>query len=78
MRAQQEPASLLHLVQGRVSDAFDRTVRWPDADVRIRGRFDARVLATVVMATMVVRANRLVWRSLYRLSETKYRLEGQR
>jgi ABC-type lipoprotein export system ATPase subunit len=32
--------------------------------------------AIVVMATMVVCTNRLVWRPLYRLSETKYRLEG--
>ena len=38
------------------------------------GRFDALLLATVVMATMVVCTNRLVWRPLYRLSETKYRL----
>jgi len=46
MRAQQDPASLLRLVQGRVSDSLDRlprylctltidrTVQWPDADVR--------------------------------------------
>ena len=38
------------------------------------GHFDALLLATVVMATMVVCTNRLVWRPLYRLSETKYRL----
>ena len=42
------------------------------------GRFDALLLATVVMATMVVCTNRLVWRPLYRLSETKYRLESWR
>jgi NitT/TauT family transport system permease protein len=40
------------------------------------GRFDALLLATVVMATMVVCTNRLVWRPLYRLAETKYRLES--
>src|ERR1700684_1928732 len=46
MRAQQDPASLLRLVQARVSDSLDRlprymctliidrTVQWPDADVR--------------------------------------------
>jgi NitT/TauT family transport system permease protein len=28
------------------------------------------------MATLVVCTNRLVWRPLYRLAETKYRLEG--
>jgi NitT/TauT family transport system permease protein len=40
------------------------------------GRFDALLLATIVMATMVVCTNRLVWRPLYRLAETKYRLEN--
>jgi NitT/TauT family transport system permease protein len=40
------------------------------------GRFDVLLLATVVMATMVVCTNRLVWRPLYRLAETKYRLEA--
>jgi NitT/TauT family transport system permease protein len=33
-------------------------------------------MATIVMATLVVCTNRLVWRPLYRLAETKYRLEG--
>jgi NitT/TauT family transport system permease protein len=40
------------------------------------GRFDALLLATIVMATLVVCTNRLVWRPLYRLAETKYRLES--
>ena len=40
------------------------------------GRFDVLLLATIVMATMVVCTNRLVWRPLYRLAETKYRLES--
>ncbi len=40
------------------------------------GHFDTLLLATVVMATMVVCTNRLVWRPLYRLSETKYRLSS--
>jgi NitT/TauT family transport system permease protein len=31
--------------------------------------------ATVVMATMVVTSNRLVWRRLYRLAERRYKLE---
>jgi NitT/TauT family transport system permease protein len=39
------------------------------------GRFDTLLLATVVMAALVVSVNRLVWRPLYRLAETKYRLE---
>jgi NitT/TauT family transport system permease protein len=33
------------------------------------------LLSTVVMATLVVSVNRLVWRPLYRLAETRYRLE---
>jgi NitT/TauT family transport system permease protein len=40
------------------------------------GNFPVLLLATIVMALMVVTINRLVWRPLYRLAETKYRLEG--
>lgn len=40
------------------------------------GRFDLLLLSTVVMAAMVVCINRLVWRPLYRLAETRYRLDG--
>jgi NitT/TauT family transport system permease protein len=40
------------------------------------GRFDTLLMATIIMATLVVCTNRLVWRPLYRLAETKYRLEG--
>ena len=32
--------------------------------------------ATLIMATMVVSINRLVWRKLYRLAETRYKLGG--
>ncbi len=39
------------------------------------GSFGALLLATIVMATLVVCMNRLVWRRLYRLAETKYRLD---
>jgi NitT/TauT family transport system permease protein len=39
------------------------------------GSFGALLLATIVMATLVVCMNRLVWRPLYRLAETKYRLD---
>jgi NitT/TauT family transport system permease protein len=34
------------------------------------------LLSTVVMAALVVCVNRLVWRPMYRLAETKYRLEA--
>jgi NitT/TauT family transport system permease protein len=40
------------------------------------GDFSTLLLATIIMALMVVTINRLVWRRLYKLSETKYRLEG--
>lgn len=40
------------------------------------GRFSILLLATVLMATMVVTMNRLVWRRLYRLAETRFKLEG--
>jgi NitT/TauT family transport system permease protein len=39
------------------------------------GRFDQLLLSTIVMAALVVSVNRLVWRPLYRLAETRYRLE---
>ena len=42
----------------------------------VSGQFQILLLATMMMATMVVTVNRLVWRPLYRLSETRYRLEG--
>ena len=39
-----------------------------------RGAFAVLLLATIAMALMVVTINRLVWRPLFRLAETKYRL----
>jgi NitT/TauT family transport system permease protein len=39
-----------------------------------KGLFHLLLLATIVMALMVVTVNRLVWRPLYRLAETKYKL----
>jgi NitT/TauT family transport system permease protein len=40
------------------------------------GQFQILLLATIVMAMMVVTINRLVWRPLYRLAETRYKLGG--
>lgn len=40
------------------------------------GNFDLLLVATVVMAAMVVTTNRLVWRRLYRLAETRFKLEA--
>jgi NitT/TauT family transport system permease protein len=40
------------------------------------GRFPILLLATIMISLMVVTMNRLVWRRLYRLAETHYKLEG--
>ena len=40
------------------------------------GHFSILLLATIIMALMVVTINRMVWRPLYKLAETKYRIEG--
>jgi NitT/TauT family transport system permease protein len=39
------------------------------------GKFDLLLAATIVMAAMVVTINRLIWRRLYRLAETRYKLD---
>jgi NitT/TauT family transport system permease protein len=39
------------------------------------GNFSLLLLSTVVMATLVVSINRLVWRPLYRVAEQRYKLE---
>jgi NitT/TauT family transport system permease protein len=39
------------------------------------GNFALLLLATVVMAMMVLTVNRLIWRPLYRLAETRFKLE---
>jgi NitT/TauT family transport system permease protein len=39
------------------------------------GNFQMLIAATILMAAMVVTVNRLLWRRLYRLAETRYRLE---
>jgi NitT/TauT family transport system permease protein len=38
------------------------------------GRFPVLLLATIVMSLIVVTTNRLVWRPLFRLAETRYKL----
>jgi NitT/TauT family transport system permease protein len=40
------------------------------------GRFSTLLMGTVLMALIVVTINRLVWRRLYHLAETRYKLEG--
>jgi NitT/TauT family transport system permease protein len=39
------------------------------------GRFDVLLAATLIMATIVVLINRLVWRRMYRLASTRFKLE---
>ena len=40
------------------------------------GQFAIILLATILISLMVVTMNRLVWRRLFRLAETRYKLEG--
>ncbi|HET6170473.1 MAG TPA: ABC transporter permease subunit [Terracidiphilus sp.] len=40
------------------------------------GRFPILLLATILISLIVVTMNRLVWRRLYHLAETRYKLEG--
>ncbi|MDE3178430.1 MAG: ABC transporter permease subunit [Acidobacteriota bacterium] len=40
------------------------------------GRFDLLLAATLAMAIMVVIINRLLWKPLYRLSQTRFKLEA--
>jgi NitT/TauT family transport system permease protein len=40
------------------------------------GRFDVLLASTLIMATVVVLINRFVWRRLYRLASTRFKLEA--
>src|ERR1035437_709143 len=40
------------------------------------GNISSLLLATILMASIDVTMNRLIWRRLYRLAETRYKLEG--
>ena len=40
------------------------------------GRFDVLLASTIIMATIVVLINRLVWRRMYRLASTRFKLEA--
>jgi len=39
------------------------------------GRFDVLLASTIIMATIVVLINRLLWRRLYRLASSRFKLE---
>jgi NitT/TauT family transport system permease protein len=40
------------------------------------GNTDLLLLSTIVMATLVVCVNRALWRPLYHLAQTRFKLEG--
>jgi len=39
------------------------------------GRFDVLLASTLIMATIVVLINRLLWRRLYRLASSRFKLQ---
>ena len=68
-------------VMAEYSHVKDRTLETIGLGAQIdaatdSGRFPVLLLATILISLMVVTMNRLVWRRLYRLAETRYKLEG--
>jgi NitT/TauT family transport system permease protein len=68
-------------VMAEYSHVKDRTLETIGLGAQIdaatdSGRFPILLLATILISLMVVTMNRLVWRRLYRLAETRYKLEG--
>ncbi len=77
-----------HRLRGRLERQYRRRIfpseRSDSADIRAgrtdqrghdHGQFSILLLATIIMSLMVVTVNRLVWRPMYRLAETKFRLD---
>jgi NitT/TauT family transport system permease protein len=68
-------------VMAEYSHVKDRTLETIGLGAQIdaatdSGRFPMLLLATIMISLIVVTMNRLVWRKLYRLAETRYKLEG--
>ena len=68
-------------VMAEYSHVKDRTLETIGLGAQIdaatdSGRFAMLLLATIFISLMVVTMNRLVWRRLYRLAETRFKLEG--
>ncbi|MGC1460659.1 MAG: ABC transporter permease subunit [Terracidiphilus sp.] len=68
-------------VMAEYSHVKDRTLETIGLGAQIdaatdNGHFALLLLATIMISLMVVTMNRLVWRQLYRLAETRYKLEG--
>jgi NitT/TauT family transport system permease protein len=59
--------------QGRIVSApgLDSTI----SGASDSGRFDVLLASTLIMAAIVVLMNRLVWRRLYRLASSRFKLE---
>jgi NitT/TauT family transport system permease protein len=67
-------------VMAEYSHVKDRTLETIGLGAQIdaatdSGRFPMLLLATIFISLMVVTMNRLVWRKLYRLAETRFKLE---
>jgi NitT/TauT family transport system permease protein len=67
-------------VMAEYSHVKDRTLQTIGLGAQIdaatdSGRFAMLLLATIFISLMVVTMNRLVWRKLYRLAETRFKLE---
>ncbi len=67
-------------VMAEYSKVNDRTLQTIGLGAQIssatdHGRFPIILLATILISLMVVTMNRLVWRRLYRLAGTRYKLE---
>jgi len=68
-------------VMAEYSHVKDRTLETIGLGAQIdaatdSGNFAMLLLATILISLMVVTMNRLVWRRLYRLAETRFKLEG--
>jgi NitT/TauT family transport system permease protein len=68
-------------VMAEYSHVKDRTLETIGLGAQIdaatdSGRFGILLLATILISVIVVTMNRLVWRRLYRLAETRYKLEA--
>ncbi len=68
-------------VMAEYSHVKDRTLETIGLGAQIdaatdSGRFAMLLLATILISLMVITMNRLVWRKLYRLAETRFKLEG--
>ena len=68
-------------VMAEYSHVKDRTLETIGLGAQIdaatdSGRFAMLLMATILISLMVVTMNRLVWRKLYRLAETRFKLES--